>query len=305
MKTFRNDVKIIGIDHGYGNIKTENSCFPAGVTVSDVEPTFKENLLVWNGKYYIIGAEHKEFIAEKMHDDDYYVMTLAAIAEELKTYGLKDARVYLAAGLPLTWVSFQREMFLSYLLRESEVEFNYKGTDYHVEILGAMVYPQGFAAVIDEIDKFENLNMLCDIGNGTMNIMFINDKKVDVTKCYTEKFGTQQCMIEIRENLMKLHHAALPEETIIKIINKQKVNIDEEYLKTVEDTVKEYVKKIFVKLGEHGYDPKIMDLHVVGGGGCLIKNFAEPNERIKINDDICATAKGYERMLQMMLNSSR
>ena len=88
--------------------------------------------------------------------------------------------------------------------------------------------------------------MLCDIGNGTMNIMFINDKKPNPHRCFTEKFGTHQCMLPIRENLMKLY--------------------------------------------------------IVGGGGCMIRNFAEYNEsRITVNDDICATAKGYERMLEMKL----
>ena len=34
----------------------------------------------------------------------------------------------------------------------------------------------------------------------------------------------------------------------------------------------------------------------------MIRNFAEYNERrITVNDDICATAKGYERMLEMKL----
>ncbi|WP_303031028.1 GNAT family N-acetyltransferase, partial [uncultured Duncaniella sp.] len=42
-------------------------------------------------------------------DDDYYILTLAAIARELNVHGLTDATVRLAVGLPLTWVSQQRE----------------------------------------------------------------------------------------------------------------------------------------------------------------------------------------------------
>ena len=71
MKKFENKI-IIGVDHGYGNMKTANCCFPTGVIFYDREPTFKENMLVWNGKYYLIGVEHKEFKAEKMLDDDYF-----------------------------------------------------------------------------------------------------------------------------------------------------------------------------------------------------------------------------------------
>ena len=38
-----------------------------------------------------------------------------------------------------------------------------------------------------------------------------------------------------------------------------------------------------------------MRLYVVGGGGCLIKNFGEYDpDRVTFNEDIHATAIGYE-----------
>lgn len=85
-----NDSLILGIDHGYGNIKTANKTFGTGVYVSDTEPAFKDNLLTWNGKYYTIGEGHKEFVADKMQDMDYYVLTLAAVAYELRARGLRE-----------------------------------------------------------------------------------------------------------------------------------------------------------------------------------------------------------------------
>ena len=108
---------IIGIDHGYGNIKTAHCCFKAGVAAYDKEPTFKGNLLVYEGRYYLIGEEHKEFISDKMADSDYYILTLAAVARELNIRKLTSARVHLAAGLPLTWVSEQKHGYCArYLL---------------------------------------------------------------------------------------------------------------------------------------------------------------------------------------------
>ena len=81
MNYMNNNPIIIGIDHGYGNIKTAHCCFPTGVIISDKEPTFKSNLLVYNGSYYTVGEGHKEFISDKMTDGDYYILTLAAIAD--------------------------------------------------------------------------------------------------------------------------------------------------------------------------------------------------------------------------------
>ena len=85
---------VIGIDHGYGNMKTATRCFPSGVARYEKEPIFQNNLLVYNGMYYQIGEEHKEFCAEKTQDDDYYVLTLAAIARELEGKGMNSAKVH-------------------------------------------------------------------------------------------------------------------------------------------------------------------------------------------------------------------
>ena len=117
---------VIGIDHGYGNIKTASSCFRTSVKAYDTEPPFTSNMLVYNGRYYIIGEGHKEFIPEKQNDDDYFILTLAAIGRELYTRNLESASFYLAAGLPLTWVSEQKDEFKAYLLREPHVDFVFK-----------------------------------------------------------------------------------------------------------------------------------------------------------------------------------
>ena len=174
MKNNNNEtVMVIGIDHGYGNMKTATRCFPSGVARYDKEPIFQNNLLVYNGMYYQIGEEHKEFCAEKTQDEDYYVLTLAAIARELDGKGMNRAKVHIAAGLPLTWVATQKEDFQKYLLQNESVDFIFRNKQYHVEFAGADIYPQGFAAAFYRLQDFKGINMLVDIGNGTMNIMYI------------------------------------------------------------------------------------------------------------------------------------
>lgn len=293
---------IIGIDHGYGNIKTAHCCFKTGVIAYEKEPTFKSNLLVYENKFYIVGEGHKEFISDKMTDGDYYILTLAAIARELNIRGLTSTRVHIAAGLPLTWVSEQKESFKAYLLKNETAIFNFKGTDYHIEFAGADIFPQGFSAVADRLREFVGINMLCDIGNGTMNVMYINDRRPAANKCFTEKFGTNQCMLAVRENLMKQFGKSVDEALIERIIRHGTADISERYLTTVRAAASEYSNGIFRRLREHEYDPELMRLHVVGGGCCIIKNFADyDKKRVIINDDICATAKGYELLAQQKI----
>lgn len=178
---------IIGIDHGYGNCKTRNFCFRSGVAAYDKEPTFKENMLVYNNRYYLVGEEHKEFLPDKMADNDYYILTLAAIAKELNNRHLTSAKVHIAAGLPLTWVSEQKETFKAYLMQNESADFVFKNISYHIEIVGVDIFPQGFSAVADRLREFKGVNMLADIGNGTMNVMYINECRPQEKKCFTEK----------------------------------------------------------------------------------------------------------------------
>ena len=70
MQVFKN-LKIIGIDHGYGNIKTANTVTPTGVSVFDTEPTFEGNVLFYDGRYYRFGEGHKPFISDKTEDEDF------------------------------------------------------------------------------------------------------------------------------------------------------------------------------------------------------------------------------------------
>ena len=292
---YTNNPIIIGVDHGYGNIKTAHCCFKTGVTAYDKEPTFKSNMLVYEGKYYIIGENHKEFISDKMTDGDYYILTLAAIARELNIRKLTSADVYIAAGLPLTWVSEQKDSFKAYLLQKENADFSFKGVDYHVNFVSADIFPQGFSAVADKLRDFKGINMLCDIGNGTMNVMYINECRPLSQKCFTEKYGTNQCMLAVRENMMKQFGTLADDAVIERVIRFGDADISRRYLKSIRDTAAEYAEGIFRRLREHEYNPELMRLYVVGGGSCIIKNFGSyDKDRVIINDDICATAKGYE-----------
>ena len=65
MKNNNNEtVMVIGIDHGYGNMKTATRCFPSGVARYDKEPIFQNNLLVYNDMYYKLPLPFSAKVAE-------------------------------------------------------------------------------------------------------------------------------------------------------------------------------------------------------------------------------------------------
>ena len=96
---------------------------------------------------------------------------------------------------------------------------------------------------------------------------------------------------------MQKFHVIIEDAVIEEILRTGTADIGRPYLETIIEAAKEYTEGILRRLREHEYHPDLMRLYIVGGGGCLIKNFAEYNaDRVIINEDICATAKGYEYM---------
>ena len=301
MKDFKNKV-IIGIDHGYGNIKTANHIFKTGVMEYDAEPLFTNDMLVYNGKYYTIGEGHKEFKAEKQSDDDYYVLTLAAIAMELDDNDLTEADVFIAAGLPLTWTSGQKAEFAEYLTKNERVTFVFRKVRYRIRIVGAKIYPQGYAAVANFASSMKGVNMVADIGNGTMNTLTVINGAPQQGRMFTEKFGTHQCTLAVREQFMRQTRREINDAIIEEVLINGTANLADEDLKIIRATATEYVNEIFRRLREHGYDDKSTTLYVTGGGGCLVKNFYHYDKsRVFFVDDICAAAKGYEHMAELQL----
>ena len=181
MKQFKEKL-IVGIDHGYGNIKTANHCFKTGIMGYDAEPLFTKDMLEYGGRYYLIGEGHKEFLPDKIKDEDYYLLTLVAIAEELKDKGLTEANVIIAAGLPLTWTSGQKNEFAAYLSKNEEVSFTYQHTDYHIRISGVKIYPQGYAAVAEFVTTMKGLSVVADIGNEADRLNRMTAKLLSLTR---------------------------------------------------------------------------------------------------------------------------
>lgn len=295
-----NNTKIIAVDHGYGNIKTANTVTPTGITAYDSEPALGGNILEYYGKWYKVGEKHKDFVADKTTDEEYYLLTLMAIARELGREKIYEADVHLVCGLPLKWVRSQREDFSSYLTRKKKLSFRYNGKDFRVKLTGCTVLPQGYPAVAQSVGKYQGTHMVADIGNGTMNIMYIVDKKPIEEKCWTEKLGTNECMIKVLNAVMEETGASIEPATVERVLRFGTADIPEKYLSIIRKVAEEYAAEIFSTLKKYEYNPDLVRLHIVGGGAVIIKNFGKYDpERVEIIDDICANAKGYEYVVAL------
>ena len=119
---------IIGIDHGYYAIKTAHCSFPAGLTsYGEHEPYTRQGLLELAGCFFVCGTGRQPIQRDKTANDNYYLLTLAAIAKEIQQRGLPpECSVRIAAGLPLTSFGRDKPKFRDYLFRTRQpVHYRY------------------------------------------------------------------------------------------------------------------------------------------------------------------------------------
>lgn len=102
-KHMNNKLEVIGIDHGWSMMKTISQVFVTGVKEITTTPALFGDVLEYEGKFYKVGTVRQEVKDTKVEDDSFYLLTLAAVAKELKRRGLAEAKVFLAVGLPLEY----------------------------------------------------------------------------------------------------------------------------------------------------------------------------------------------------------
>ena len=144
---------IIGIDHGYYAIKTAHCSFPAGLTsYGEHEPYTRQGLLEFGGCFFVCGTGRQPIQRDKTVNDNYYLLTLAAIAMEIRQRGLPpECSVRIAAGLPLTSFGRDKPKFRDYLLRSNQpVNYKFEGVEYSITIEEVAIFPQGYAALMTE-----------------------------------------------------------------------------------------------------------------------------------------------------------
>lgn len=161
---------------------------------------------------------------------------------------------------------------------------------------------QGYAAVAENLKEFKGMNLLVDIGNGTMNVMYLNNGRPIESKSWTEKLGVNQCFICIQNHIMNQTGVKLPDEIISQFLQYGEIDVNDKYQNMVKEIVEQYAKEIFEKLRDYEYNEDLMKLYVMGGGAKMVEMFGKYNpDRTTFNNDICANAKGYEYFCYMML----
>lgn len=299
-------IEVIGIDHGWSNMKTVSQVFTTGVKEISTEPAFFDNVVEWNGVYYKVGGKRLEVRDTKVENDNFYLLTLASVAKELNRRGMRNTNVLLSVGLPLTRFGAEKQDFIDYLARKREVSFQFEKEKYHINIARVSVFPQCYAAIADRIKTLPERAVIVDIGSWTIDIMPICQSYPDEPECITIPQGLIRCMREINEECVRQIGQELDESVIQEIMAGGKGKLPERYMEIVEDCIQKFVQKVYNILKEHGYNLDVTPIVFVGGGATVMKLFGNPTgANIQYIEDVKANAKGYEYLGKVFLSANR
>ena len=286
---------IIGIDHGYGYIKTASeNIIKSGVEAIPVRPPFDEDIFEIGSRVFVAGQNRSEHMADKTVNEDYYYLTLVGIAMELKANRMKNAKnVILAVGLPYSFFSAQKESFRTYLIKKKSLHFSYEGEKYHVELKDVKVYPQGLPVLAMIMNQYRDKTVsIADIGSRTIDVITYRRGKPFYDMCFSlDKKGTLDWIDVIEKYYLSKYQEKIEEEDIQCIFQNQNTSISKNQLQYVKDLIKFYVKDVMKLL-----ESKIPNTLVLcGGGATVVNNFYKcENKNIIIKEDIFCNAKGYE-----------
>ena len=297
---------IIGVDHGYAAMKTAHFSFPTGLVEYEHEPYTQKNVLEYGGRYFVVGSGRQPLQKDKTQTEDYYLLTLAAIARELTYRGAeRTAAVHLAAGLPLTSFGRDKKKFRDYLHRAGgPVSFRYEGVDYAVTIPEVSLFPQGYAAVLTQTELLDEPSVIvADIGGWTVDLMRLDNRIPNAATCRSLELGMIRCIDGISEQVRRMFGVSMTDAQIESVLRGDAGSMDERLRAVIHAQADKYVRGLLSAITESGLDTRAMPAIFLGGGAALMKRRISATEglcRPFILDDVCLNAKGYERLVGQM-----
>ena len=300
----------IGIDHGYYAIKTRHFSFPAGITAYSHEPYTLQNTLEYGGKFFVCGTGRQPILRNKMENENYYLLTLAAIAKEIQQRGAKtECSVTIAAGLPLAGFGREKKPFREYLLRSSQLAdglrpvcFQFEGIAYKITIEDVKLFPQGYSAIAlhPELIQNEPSVLLMDVGGWTVDLMRLDNNVPNAATCRSLELGMIRCIDEVKEQVRRDTGLSVTDAQVERVLAGKPCSMDDDARNIIQKQGRLYTERLLSAAMESGFDLKAIPVVMLGGGASVVKgNVSEQDSlcRVFALIDDKVNAEGFERIL--------
>ncbi len=295
---------IISIDHGNKQIKTLNRTFTSGLYESESKPAFGEDVLYYNGKYYVLSEERIPYMRDKTKDNRFFILTLFAIAYEIEAAGKYSDNgtldIKLNVGLPPSHYSGLYEKYEDYFRGPRRpISFTFREKLYSIFISEVNLYPQAYAAAMTVYGMIRDLPraFVVDIGGFTADYLLLKKGNADLSVCDSLEHGVILLYNAIKSKVNADFDLLIDESDIDSIIKEEKHCFPQEIVHLVDRMAAAFISQLFGKLRERLIDLRVGRTIFIGGGSILLRKYIESSAAVSgciIIDDIAANEKGYD-----------
>lgn len=303
---------MIPIDTGNKAIKTEHYEFNAGLAVLEKAPAEKEEAIYYKGVYYRLSESRGVYLEDKTEDERYYVLTLFAIAKELKF--MQSTRTILSGellnldlvvGLPPLYYRGERKKFAEYFYRGGQInEIGYMDNTYKIGISNVYVHMQTYAAYFLLAGRLKLSThpkvLILDIGGFTFDYMLLRYGKVDWDIVDSMPLGVIPMYRSINRGIREKFNMDLEESDIDNIILGYASKHKQEVIERTIDLATDHINKCLGRFRECGIDLRTTLTIFTGGGTALLHKIIEKEWKryqgeYYIINDTKANVKGYKQ----------
>lgn len=308
---------IIAVDTGNRYMKTKHFTFTSGLVAHGTVPPAVGTVdtIKYDGRYYSLTHSRDAYRRDKTTDENYFVLTMAAIAKELIETGeyapgeTVTERVTLAMGLPVAHLQKMKEKYAAYFQKDgNKMEFEYNSQKFNIIIDAVHVWPQGYAAAVVDKDynKFADYQRayIIDIGGYTTDVCVFHNGMSDMNYVESINMGAIHLNNKVIAAIQQEAGVELDDIGVESLIKKDPKIKNEELFRITDEAKQLYANELMRKLTEKGIDFVTSCLIFMGGGSILlqdnIRTFVK-HDMLYFIDNINANANGYEKLSRAVI----
>ena len=277
-----------------------------GLAVSDTRP-FGDGVLKYRNRYYLLSEERLPYRRDKTEDENYFILTLFAIAREIEAMGKYQSGVIpvqLAVGLPPAYYGAQKAPFVRYFSNRGTIAFSYRGKPYNILITEVASYPQSYAAAVTAFQELKDIPraIVLDIGGYTADYLQIRNGAGDLTVCDSLENGVILLYNKVKSRVRAEYDVLLSEQDIDAVLMRKQSTLSADIMALVENLAQEFIANLLNTLREQQLELKAGCVVFVGGGSLLLRRQIENSGKVGRTlfvEDVRANAKGYELLYQL------
>lgn len=302
-------IQVVAVDNGNYLTKCLDGLiqYQSGYQESKIKFVDENNMLYYDGRYFSIGTERFPVQMDKSIDEQTFILTLPAIANSLCIRGVNNADIIIAGGLPISNYGDLRERFKKYFIRDN-IQFDYNGAGYSVNIIDAHIYPQGVSAVYMDYHTYKGLNeaFIVDVGGFTCDFCLVeNGLLKNMKHAFSFQHGVITLINELVQEIAKkgINLSASQVEQGIK--GDHPLFVTDEIKSLITEKTMKFTNDLIAMIRERGIETKVIPVFFVGGGSLLLRKYIEVNSSQNLNyfefRDQFANVRGYDILARQQL----